>query len=168
MLPAIAALVGVTLGGFITHLASVSLEKRRQENKKEELWNEKVRESVAAALDWITPLQSGLFLAKTSVTAFLLGTIDSQAFREQYPLNLSTEMETLDLPRAMWAYLPEGDHHNALQAIAGLTALYYGIDIYSGKGPQGLREAQNELSRIDKLIQSLDDDLNQALRETYT
>lgn len=104
-LDALMILASVVIGGFVTYLTTRTLEFQKWKIQKKDKEQEELREALAIALEWITPMQNSLIYAESLLTQFLKDQISIQEFSAKWP-NLLSELMKKEIPARLKVHLP--------------------------------------------------------------
>ena len=102
---ALILLAGVVVGGFITYLTTRALDTRKWKQQKADRLQERRRDALELALQWIPPIHFALSQASLLVSRFLKDDISTNEFLKRWP-RLLHQLIKKDLPLGLSVLLP--------------------------------------------------------------
>ena len=166
------SLVGVVVGGLITHLTTRGVERQRWRHERREKLSDLQRNAVAGALEWIEPMRIAQARAESLVMAAIQGDFDHEQFLEKFSRLLS-ELVKKDVPADQRAVLPDNIYDRGYRIVCDMDRLSclgvrFGQEAMAkGKRMAGFKECSEKLDTIHKQILELETDLREAFRRTF-
>jgi hypothetical protein len=172
-LPVLGSLLGALVGGLISTLTALAIERQRRRRERLDKFADLKREALAAALEWIEPMRNAHIRASSLALATVHGNADQGAVHGGWP-KLTDELSKADLTGVQRAVLPEGTYtrgHHIASALNDLRNFALkesqSKHIVDRKPLAGLKECQERTDAIDQAIQSLEHDLRGELRRSF-
>ena len=166
---ALVPLLSALLGGFMSYLATVSVDRRRWNRERRERLAAEKREALARALDWIDPLEHAVNWAEPLATAALQGTVDEERVQKYWP-NLLADLKRYELPPRLRVLLPPDIFEDAIGIARQVFTLRSAVvacsqALRTGQRPvPGYQEALADVGNLRKAL----DALEAKLQERYT
>lgn len=172
MLTMAGPLLGALVGALITSFTTYGIERSRWRRERREKLTGLKRDALAAALEWIEPMQNAETHASALVMAAIRGEVSHEDFLERFPYLLG-DLVKKDLPADQRAVLPDNVYARGHRIILELDELrYLGVRYgqeakVMGRLMAGFQECSAKLDTVGKEISELDTDLKEAFNKTF-
>jgi hypothetical protein len=172
MLTIAGPLLGVLVGGLISSLTAIRIERSKWRRERQEKLMALKREALGAALEWIEPMRNAESRASALVMSAIRGEVSHEDFLRRFPYILG-DLVKRDLPANQRAVLPDnvyGSGHRIVHEFEELQYLgvKYGQEAkVMGRVVAGFQECSAKLDTVGKQIADLDADLKKAFSKTF-
>jgi hypothetical protein len=139
-------LISVVIGGLITYLTTRALESRKWKQEKKDKLQEKRREALALALEWLAPIEAAWIRASSVASAFIRGDISEEEFRKRWP-DLLSELVKRDLPASLNVLLPPEAHKRGLLILRQLD------DLRHASYSSGITNSKSFMEKFEGIFQ---------------
>lgn len=165
-------LLGALVGGLITFITTIGVERQKWHRERQEKLASLKREALTVALEWIEPMRNAETHASGLVMSAISGEFDHESFVNQFP-RLLGELVEKDIPASQRAVLPDDIYTRGHRIIRDLDELRclgvkYGQKArYMDKPMAGFQECSAKLDIIGKQISELETNLREEFRRTF-
>jgi hypothetical protein len=165
-------LLSALLGGFLSYLATTSVERRRWRQEKQDRLAEEKRKALGLALEWLQPLESKVFQASMVAGAALQGTIGEDEIHDKWPGGFG-ELSIREMPRRLLALLPEDLYRAAVHLQLEVFWLLPKIIACNqawkaGRRPvPGYQDVFDSIGQLEKSLEALQTRMDNLYRESF-
>jgi hypothetical protein len=172
LVPLAGPLIGALVGGAISTMTAVAIERQRGKREKAEKRAELRREALTAALEWIAPMRNTYIRGSGVAMAVARGVADEDTVRERFPDMLSV-LTPLGLTGVQRAMLPDGLYERGHEIIRMMDDLRSSTLNEAGskhiqRPPlSGIDECLAKTTIIERAILKLENDMRAERRKTF-
>ena len=159
-------LIGVLIGGLITYLTTRALDGRRWQREKKDRLQERQREALALALDWLAPIEAAWIRASGSALSLIHGRISEDEFLNRWP-DLLSALSKRDIPAPLRVLLPHTAYEKGFEIIEHLDALNDFSLAAQARDGKSILETCDQFVQHEKQFKQTLKMLEQELVEAY-
>ena len=162
-------LIGTIIGGFISYFSIRAVENLKWAQQKSDKYQEECKEAIAATFEWLDPFRDAITKAQSLVGDFIMGRVNEEEYALTWP-QLIGNPKIKDPPKRMRILLPKEIYPRFMSIIMDLEKIRT-LPLLALKGTpefgENYRQAQESLSNLEKMIDSLESDLVNEYKKSF-